>query len=380
MAPHPLRVVTNQASIIEDLKKLHQGLEFSWVAPEALRDQIGKADIFLLDDETAIRFLGPLAEENWPSVVVFAKDGESVPASYQQGLVDDILVLPARNLDLERILRNHAQIQSLRQLEASSKGVADLVKHVHHDLQLAQKVQRRLIREKFPALGALSVKTKYWCGLKSGGDYFDVIDFPGGTHAGILLADCSSYALSTNLIGTLLHVSQASAGDPREIVQSLFGKLRESWRENDRLSLFYGVLDRKTYALRYVNCGGVFLAKRNKEGKIQWGAKGETLPLTLQTPEVGESKEVVLEPGDRMILCSDGWGEALDKKPADWLETVLGFEHDSQDLMNEMGFRLRKELERKAGEDEAEDDFPMPPQDCSVLLFELAQKALRLAK
>lgn len=385
MTPKTIRIAMTDLALLEQLRALHAQPEYIACSPEMLGDLVGRVDFFLLDDDTAIRFLGVHSEESWPSVVVVAREGKAVPASYRQGLVDDLLVLPPRLLDLERVFRNHEYFQALRDLEESSRGVAGLVKQLQEDISLAQKIQRRLIREKFPALGPLSVKSKYWCGLKSGGDYFDIFEFPGGTHAGLILSDSSSYSLSTSLIGSLMqfsvHVGQNDLEAPQRIVQALFGKLRENMKEKDKLSLLYGMLDRKTYTLRFVDCGGVFVAKKSKDGKITWGSKGEHPALSLAEPKVPESREISLEPGDRMMVCSDGWGEALQEAMPALIESFLSPERESQDLMNDMAFRLRRELEKASEEPvKADGEFPMPPQDCSALILDLAANTLRLAR
>jgi serine phosphatase RsbU (regulator of sigma subunit) len=379
------RIVLTDTALLKQLDSLKLDAHFFSVNPATLGDHVGKADLFLIDDETAIRFLGARSEDTWPSVVVTAREGDPMPAAYRQGIVDDLLVLPPRSLDVQRMLRAHEMMQALHNLEETSHGVGEMVRQLQEDITLAQKIQRRLIREKFSAMGPLSVKSKYWCGLKAGGDYFDFFELPGGTHAGLILSDSSSYGLSTSLIGSLMqfstHVGQEDYSDPARIVTALVGKLREGMKEKDKLSLLYGILDRKTYAFRFVSAGGVFLAKRSKEGKISWASKGEHLPFTQARGVVPASGELMLEPGDRLILCSDGWGEALSEAMPEFLEGVLSANQDPQELMNDLAFRLRRTLEKDSDEPaRADDDFPMPPQDCSVLVFDLAANTLRLAK
>ncbi|MGZ3684291.1 MAG: PP2C family protein-serine/threonine phosphatase [Bdellovibrionota bacterium] len=380
-----LRIVLTDPLLLKQLDAHRTGAQLVAVKASELGNHVGKADIFLLDDDTAIRFLGARSEASWPSVVVIAGEKDPLPASFRQGIVDDLLVLPLRALDVERMIRAHELMQALHDLEGTSHGVGELVRQLQEDITLAQKIQRRLIREKFAPLGPLSVKSKYWCGLKSGGDYFDFFEFPGGTHAGLLLADSSSYALSTSLIGSLMqfsvHVGKEDFGDPTPIVEALTGKLREGMKERDRLSLLYGILDRKTYSFRYVDFGGVFLAKRSSKGAISWGAKGDNPAVTSARSALPSAREIMLEPGDRLIACSDGWGEALAEPMAELMEGGLNANQDSQELLNGLAFRLRRTLEKNSEEPvKADDDFPMPPQDCSVLIFDLAANVLRLAK
>ncbi|HEY8280081.1 MAG TPA: SpoIIE family protein phosphatase, partial [Bdellovibrionota bacterium] len=383
MSSKLLRIALTDTSLLPALRSFHPEGEYIATNFQGLGALVGQVDLFLLDDDTAIRFLGPRSEESWPSVVVTAKEGDTLPASFRQGLADDILLLPARKLDVERMLASHEVIQALRNLEERSRGVSGLVKKLQEDVQLAQKIQRRLIREKFAPLGPLHIKSKYWCGLKSGGDFFDFFEFPEGNHAGLILADSSSYSLSTGLIGSLMqfsiHVGRDELDNPERIVSALYGKLKEGMKEKDKLSLFYAILDRKTYAWRVVHCGGVYAARRGRNGEIEWAAKGENESLSLAQPKVPEAKELLLEPGDRLLVCSDGWGEAFGKDTAEVVEHFLTQEGDSQSVMNEMAFSLRHELEKASGEPlAAEDEFPMPPQDCSVLVFDLAANVLRL--
>lgn len=350
-----------------------------------LCERLGEADLFLLTDREAVAIAETCDSDSRPTLIVTVKDGEAVPSAFNDGFVDDLVILPLRALDVERILHMHAQMTALRAVEQTSRALPQLVTKLQEDIQLAQKIQRRLIKEKFPPMGGLNIKSKYWCGLKAGGDYFDVFEFPDGNHVGVILSDSSSYALSTNFIGSLVqfsvHVGQDDLGDPARIVAALHGKLRESMKEKDRFSIFYGIMNRKTYQFRFVSCGPVFAGERTSEGAFEWVAKGENPPLTAAAGGVPESREISLEPGDRLMLLSDGWAESIGASAGELLQDFLRADGDAQDVLNEMAFRLRKGVEKmyelEPGEEEG---FPMPPQDCSVLIFDLAKNVLRLAK
>lgn len=351
------------------------------VSSQRIRQNLEDADIYILSDKEVFSiFEEPI--QTRPTIVVYAKEGEGVPASFAKGYADDLVTLPMRKLDVDRLFRRHEELSALRELEKNTQGITDLVKRLQDDIHLAEKIQRRLIKEKFPPMGGLSIKSKYWCGLKAGGDYFDVFEFPDGNHVGIIVSDSSTYALSTSFIGSLMqfsiHVGQDELGDPAKIVGALFGKIREVMKEKDKFSIFYGILNRKTYQLRYVNQGPIFSALRSKTGEVQWLSKGQNNPLSLKDHAIAQSQEAAMEPEDRLMIISDGWGEALGLSGVEVVEKFLPKKSDPQELLNSMAFDLKKGVEKLYDLEEAEEDFPMPPQDCSILLFEFAKNLLRL--
>jgi phosphoserine phosphatase RsbU/P len=383
-----IRVLATDNALLQQLASLHGEPEYILGEPGAEDSWTEKADLFLLDETSARRILTSDKSEDSrrPFVAVLAKDGQNIPETFREGLADDLFVLPPRALEIEQLLRHFELVHALRELEQSSSAIPGLVRKLQEDIQLAEKIQRRLIREKFPPLGPLSIKSKYWCGLKSGGDYFDIFEFPGGTHAGIILSDSSSYSLSTSLINALMHfslqVGKDELEDPARILGALFAKVRDGMKEKDRLSILYGVLDRRTFAFHYVCCGSLFVLQRKKNGELVWSAAGEQPPLSLDRKEIPPTRTLPMEPGERLLLASDGWAEAIGQPVPPLLERMVKeTEGDGQDLFNSMAFELRRHLEATEEESEGGDgEFPMPPQDCSVLLFELAANALRLAR
>jgi hypothetical protein len=354
------------------------------ISAKDLLGSLEKADLFLLSDQEIHSVLKDFSAENRPTVVVYCEEKSEIPSSFQAGLADDLLILPIRSMDMERLKRRHFELCALREIERNTKAIPDLAKRLHDDIHLAEKIQRRLIKEKFPSIGGLSIKSKYWCGLKAGGDYFDIFEFPDGNHVGIIVSDSSTYALSTSFIGSLMqfsiHVGQEELGDPAKIVSALYGKIRENMKEKDRFSIFYGILNRKTYQFRYVNQGPIFAAVKSKSGTVQWLSRGENNPLSLEHKEIADSGEASMEPQDRMMIVSDGWGEALGLSGIEVVEKFLPKEKEPQEIMNSMAFDLRKGVEKLYELEEEEEEFPMPPQDCSVLFFEISKNLLRLAR
>ncbi|MGZ3710882.1 MAG: PP2C family protein-serine/threonine phosphatase [Bdellovibrionota bacterium] len=379
-----MRICTTNESLLQELKSSLPDVDCAFVKPSALKEQLDKADIFILDD-ASLRALGTVRDSTvHATFVAYCSEKEALPPSYVAGIADDLLLLPLRELDLGRIIRMHELLQALRNAEESSQAIPKLVKQLTEDITLAEKIQRRLIRDKFPPIGGLAIKSKYLCGLKSGGDYFDVFEFPDGLHVGFIMTDCSSYSLSSSLLGALMQFSMNFGPDeldnPSLIVKSLLTKLRDGMKEKDRLSIFYGILNRKTYRVRYVDCGSIFALQKRISGELRWGAKGDRAPLTKDKGEVPDTLELMLEPGDRLLLASDGWSDAVGEPQAKLLEAMLGKDWEAHELINELAFRLRKNVTKEQGDADDDGDLPMPPQDCSILLLELGKNVLRLAQ
>jgi hypothetical protein len=80
----------------------------------------------------------------------------------------------------------------------------------------------------------------------------------------------------------------------------------------------------------------------------------------------------VVEPEDRIIVLSDGYGEAC----GGWDETLKILDRfrtrGLTELLNELTFEVKRKLKEEDGETE------MPSQDCTALVFDVDSKILRL--
>lgn len=369
-------IAVSDPSLSKELVKITQGLNCSFTSI----DQALSAQIIVADEASARDALASFTGEHRPTIfVTVAESAQELPQLYLLGLADDVLVTPVRRNEFLSRLRWHYHLQNLRELEHTTAGVPALVKKLEEDLRLAEKIQRRLIRDKFPPMQGVSVKSKYWCGMQSGGDYFDVIEFPGGRYVGFLMADASSYTLSANLLATLmrqsLQVPQGEEPTPEKMIASVLNEV--TMKEKDRLAIFFGVLDRKTYRMRYVSEGSIWACKRSGSGSqqtaVEWIMRGERKPLSATVRVVAPAREVRLDPEDRLLLFSDGWSQSIGSTMPGLIETQLKSEMDPQALVNELSFQLKQSIH------DPEDDEPMPPRDCSVLLVDIEKNILRLA-
>ena len=144
-------------------------------------------------------------------------------------------------------------------------------------------------------------------------------------------------------------------------------------KEKDSLSLFYGILSRKDYRLRYAHLGdsGFFVARKGAGfSRIETQAPAiRAQGFSAQTLKEGVW---IVEPQDRIVVMSDGYAEAC----GGWDETLKFLdrfrEREAADLLNELTFEVKRKLKSDDGEEE------MPAQDCTALVFDVDSKILRL--
>ena len=217
-----------------------------------------------------------------------------------------------------------------------------------------------------------------------GGDYYDFIELDDGRLA-VLVGDASGHGMAAGLLMAIAKscLEMAVDLDPRP-VQVLHLLNRTLYRTGGRrafMSLFYGLLDPTTGALEYASAGHPFPLLRRADGEIEELGKGG-LPLGLRPKLELESNAVEIDPGDLLLLYSDGLPEAIDKNGNDFgyerMRTLL----EKGGAAEEVHHRIRLALDRHLGTSEPEDDFslvvlrrmviPPPPPPIAARVLESA--------
>jgi len=288
--------------------------------------------------------------------------------------VDDLILYPFRRIEIQSKFRLHQHLRLWSEVGELHRSFDELLKALDEDVQLAERLQKARLPNRYPAVRGLNIRSRYLAGLK-GGDHFDLAESKDTSKISILMSDSSSYGLSSAFLSALmrmtLKLSRDEARSAVDTVKLISDELVLGLKEKDRLALFYGVLNRKDFRLRYLHLGGSgFLHARKGKGFEIHASQGD--PLSLANADVSRysENEVILEPEDRIVLLSDGFIEACGglieaKALVDPLR-----DKDSADLTNELVFRVKRKMV---------DPDDLPPQDCTVLVFDVDAKLLRLA-
>lgn len=184
-------------------------------------------------------------------------------------------------------------------------------RHLEEELDLARTIQQGLLPNALPSDGWFRAAGSSISSRQVGGDYYDV--HPAGPHAyACVLADVSGKGVSAALLAALLQGAflLASEGPAQieDVMCSINRFLTERAKGEKYATVFYCTVDRSGL-LRWSNAGHPkpILVRADSE-LISLESTG--LPLGMLEVASYEVKSMQLQPGDKLVLYSDGLSEA----------------------------------------------------------------------
>jgi sigma-B regulation protein RsbU (phosphoserine phosphatase) len=184
---------------------------------------------------------------------------------------------------------------------------------VRDELEVARQLQRELLPTTVPDLSGYRIAHSYRTANEIGGDYYDFLPLPGDRFV-LVIGDASGHGMAAGLLMATANAALklATEVDPApERVAALLNRVLV--RTGDRrafMSLFYGLLTPATGHLEYVCVGHPFPLLRRVSGEIEELGRG-SLPLGLRDDLESKAATVTLNPGDLLLLYSDGLPEAV---------------------------------------------------------------------
>ena len=200
------------------------------------------------------------------------------------------------------------RVAQLVQEQAAEAGERERYKQ---ELKVAQLIQQQFLPRELPKLRHWSVAAYYRPARVVGGDFYDFIELDDG-QIGIAVGDVADKGVPAALVMARTHsILRAEAPrlvDPARVLGRTNQLLVPEMPPGMFVTCFYGVLDPETGRLVFANAGHNLPCVRTAEGTIEPRATG--LPLGLLPNIEYEPFEMRLQPGDEMLLYSDGLSEA----------------------------------------------------------------------
>jgi hypothetical protein len=204
-------------------------------------------------------------------------------------------------------------------------------KQMEEQLELARKVQADLLPPSNAALGGLDFAAACVPAWQVGGDFYDVFT-TNQDHVAIVLGDVAGKGLSAALLMSMLHGALRSmrwmeTPADQEISWRQLNYLLSTRTAPERFaSLFWGSYDREARIIRYVNAGHLppLLMRRNSNGTCQISRLDKGGPILGVIPTATYHQgEIAVQPGDLLVLYSDGIVEAANASEEEFGEKRL---------------------------------------------------------
>jgi sigma-B regulation protein RsbU (phosphoserine phosphatase) len=218
----------------------------------------------------------------------------------------DRQILDALAADAASILDNARLVERERERQMLEQQIA-----------IARDIQQALLPKNFRDYPHLSVSGVNFPCLSVGGDYFDVFPLSDNRTA-FLIADVSGKGLGAALLTTMLQgaLSGMTLGtDPARVFNHVNRFLCDHAEVGRYATMFFGILDEQGN-LQYINAGhpSPFLIR---QGVAEDVFNEGSYPVGLVPEAEYTAVCLKLEPGDTLVLFSDGVTEAMD--PAEQL-------------------------------------------------------------
>jgi sigma-B regulation protein RsbU (phosphoserine phosphatase) len=206
------------------------------------------------------------------------------------------------------------ELRRLRQAERAHTA------RLERELSDARLVQRALLPEARAVVGAFDVAAELEACRELGGDFCDYEGTRAGGIAFIIADVCghgASAALFTSLVKSAFHSAAGRDFAPRAVI-SLLARAVRLFGSGRFLTAIAGRIGGPGMALEYVNAG-------HPPAALAHDASGSVRPLESTGPLVScdlegatwDVAETEWGSGARLLMCTDGLGEALGCRPSD---------------------------------------------------------------
>ena len=198
---------------------------------------------------------------------------------------------------------------------------------VNRELEIAREVQERLFPQRLPTVSGLDYCGRCRPAREVGGDYYDFLELPEGK-LGIAIGDVSGKGIGAALLMASLEASLRGqalvAQDLAELVSRVNGLVLDASSANRYATLFYAEYDSHGHRLSYVNAGHnpPVILRKSDAGIAVFRLEDGGLPVGLLRKGY-QQESFLLEPGDLMVLFTDGISESMNARDEEWGEERL---------------------------------------------------------
>ncbi|MFH1314566.1 MAG: SpoIIE family protein phosphatase [Candidatus Eisenbacteria bacterium] len=185
------------------------------------------------------------------------------------------------------------------------------------ELEIAREIQANILPKAYPTGVEFQLAGTYRSAKEVGGDYYDFVEFDDD-RLGILIADVSGKSLPGMLVmlitRDIVKRLARSVREPAELLTAVNADLLGNIKQGMFVTMFYGVLDKKTGEFKFASAGhNQLIVIKGDTGKSEL-IKTRGFPLGMMDSDTYkkriESGKIMLSTNDWLIQYTDGVNEA----------------------------------------------------------------------
>lgn len=235
------------------------------------------------------------------------------------------------------------------------------VARLEEELHLAQQIQRTFLRSEFPAMPRCEVHAINISSRQVGGDYYDVVPCEDGSFL-VAIADVAGKGVPAALMSSMLQAALRTHSRSTEPVSTILRNINalvyRSTAVHQFATFFLARVDATGRHLTFSNAGHNWPALVRSDGTTLFLERGGLLLGVLEDIQL-EHEQVELQPGDVLVLFTDGISEAANCEGELFgeqrvAEIVRALERPLD--ARAITARLLDEVEAHLGAEEAQDD------------------------
>lgn len=307
----------------------HNGLEALQKLLETPDFDIILSDINMpeMDGLTLLAKINELKNPTMKCIMVSAYgDMDNIRSAMNKGAFD----FATKPIDLEDL--SHTIEKAIGQIRyiRESQQEHNQLESIKSDLAIAGEIQQTILPQTFPPFPELEDKLDIYASMTPakdvGGDFYDFFRIDEN-RIGLVIADVSGKGVPASLFmavsRTLLRATALRGGPSGECLTYVNKLLCKESLDSMFVTVFYGIYDCRTGVMDYTNAG------HNPPYILRCDKTVEALPVASNFV-VGvfddltfESAELKLEPGDSLLMYTDGVTEAFNEQKEQFAEKRL---------------------------------------------------------
>ncbi len=213
-----------------------------------------------------------------------------------------------------------ARVNTHLTIHRLNREVQEQRDQLEHELKVVSELQRGLLPERLPSARGLKLAVHYDTSRYAGGDYYDVVELPDG-RCGLLVADSEGHSAPATVMMAMTCALFRSCPElhdrPEKVLDFINTNLCKVNKESF-VTAIYAVYDGTRRTLRVARAGHPPpILFRPAEGQAREVPCEGVFMMGFDPYEHIPVVEIRLEPGDRVLLYTDGVSERFnpDKQP-----------------------------------------------------------------